>query len=245
MFKNGKFPRWILLYVVAILFVAGTVNVLMYLAVPTLPDLNAPSWLGFWGSYLGGAIGCLPALEALYDNRREARRQHEESERSRRLAVMPVFDCRIRYVSCKFAWEHSSNFFLIDSDGVLRKADDYGDDTFELDQSPRCNYVDLCNCGLGPALQVKLFYKGHCVELFNLKNGDTAHYIFLPSNKYFFDSEAESTVQFTVESQDLYGNRYAQDLSFKAFKCFEGKIDYLSFQTESIGTAHLLSSSEN
>lgn len=74
MFKNRKIPHWIILYVVAILLVACAVNGLMYLAVPTLPDLNAPTWLTFWGSYLGGAIGCLPALAALYDNRREARR---------------------------------------------------------------------------------------------------------------------------------------------------------------------------
>ena len=90
--------HWFGFYVVVMLAIPGIVNFLMNLAIPTLPDLNAPSWLGFWGSYLGGAIGCLPALAALYDNRREARRQHEESERSRRLAVMPVFDCRIRYV---------------------------------------------------------------------------------------------------------------------------------------------------
>ena len=242
MFKKGKLPRWLVLYVFGILLLAGAVDFLMQFPFPSFNQtLNAPSWLDFWGGYLGGAIGCLPALAALYDNREEARRQHEENKESRRLAVMPVFDCRIRYVSVKYAWENSSNFFLIDQNGIFRKADDLGDDDFELDQSPKCNYIDLCNCGSGAALQVKLFYKDCCVDLFNLKSGDTAHYIFLPSNKYFFAPEAEDRIQFTVESQDIYGNRYEQNLSFKIFKCFVDKIKYLEFQAESIGTVHLVS----
>ena len=61
MFKNRKIPHWIILYVVVILLVACAVNGLMYLAVPTSPGLTAPSWLDFWGGYLGGAIGCVPA----------------------------------------------------------------------------------------------------------------------------------------------------------------------------------------
>lgn len=242
MFKKGKLPRWLVLYVFGILLVAVTVNLLMHLAIPTLPDLNAPTWLGFWGSYLGGAIGCLPALAALYDNREEARRRHEENKESRRLAVMPVFDCRIRHVSHKYAEKHFSDFFVIDSSGTLYKADD-ADDWIELDCRQECNYIDLCNCGLGPAIQAKLFYNEQLVDLFNLKNGDTAHYIFLPDIDYFFGSQAGKPIKFafTVKCQDLYGNQYAQDLTFKVFRCFEGEIEYLEFQTESIGTVRLVS----
>lgn len=60
MFKKSDFPRWLILYVLAILVVAGVIDLFMYLAIPTAPGLNAPTWLTFWGSYLGGAIGCLP-----------------------------------------------------------------------------------------------------------------------------------------------------------------------------------------
>lgn len=240
MFKKSDFPRWLILYVLAILLVAGAINLFMYFAIPTSPDLNAPTWLTFWGSYLGGAIGCLPALAALYDNRREARKQHAENEKSRRLAVMPVFDCRIRYVSTKYAKNNSSNFFLVDSDGVLREADENGDDWLKFDFCQECNYIDLCNCGLGPALQAKLRFKDHCVDLFNLKNGYTAHYIFFPSDKYFLFSNAKHTVCFTVECQDIYGNLYTQELSFKVSRSFEDKLDYLSFQTVSVGTARLV-----
>lgn len=240
MFKNGKFPRWILLYVVAILFVAGTVNVLMYLAVPTLPDLNAPSWLGFWGSYLGGAIGCLPALEALYDNRREARRQHEESEKSRRLAAMPVFDCRIRYVSRAYAKDSADQWFFIGHSGDLHE--DGLDEWLQFDDYPNCNYIELSNCGLGPALQAKLLFNDYPVDLFHIKNGERAYYILDPSYKYFESLGDKSTVRFTIKSQDIYGNYYLQELLFKVHLCPQGKTGFLRFQTESIGTTHLLAS---
>lgn len=238
MFKKSDFPRWLILYVLAILVVAGVIDLFMYLAIPTAPGLNAPTWLTFWGSYLGGAIGCLPALAALYDNRKEARKQHAETEKNRRLAVMPVFDCRIRYISTEYAKDDSSQYFVIDSNGTLREGD--FDDWLELDCYQKCNYIDLCNCGLGPALQAKLRFKDHCVDLFNLKNGYTAHYIFFPSDKYFLSSNAKHTVCFTVECQDIYGNLYAQELSFKVFRSFEDKLDYLSFQTVSVGTARLV-----
>lgn len=58
--QKSDFPRWLILYVLAILVVAGVIDLFMYLAIPTAPGLNAPTWLTFWGSYLGGAIGCLP-----------------------------------------------------------------------------------------------------------------------------------------------------------------------------------------
>lgn len=240
MFKKGKLLLLFLCYILAIVGIAASINALMGVSIPTTPTLNAPTWLTFWGSYLGGAIGCLPALAALYVNREEARKQHAENEKSRRLAVMPVFDCRIRYVSTEYAKNNSSSFFLVDPDGVLREADENGDDWLKFDISQECNYIDLCNCGLGPALQAKLRFKDHCVDLFNLKNGYTSHYIFIPSDEYFLSSNTEHTMCLTVECQDIYGNLYAQELSFKVSQSFEGKIDYLSFQTMSVGTARLV-----
>lgn len=241
--KLTKFiqKHWIAAYFCAALIIAVVVNIGMRLPIVSFnTSLKSDTWLTFWGSYLGGAIGCLPAIASYRHSIDESSRQHKESEESRRLAVMPVFDCRIRYVSTEYAKNNSSNFFLVDPDGVLREAIDDGDDWSELYFCPDCNYIDLCNCGLGPALQVKLRFKDHCVDLFNLKNGYTAHYIFSPSIKYFLSSNAKHTVCFTVECQDIYGNLYAQELSFKVSRSFEGKIDYLSFQTVSVGTARLV-----
>lgn len=238
--------HWISFYFAAALIVALIVNLGMSFPFASFNSyLDSGNWLGFWGSYLGGAIGCLPAIAAYRHSIDESKRQHAENEENRRLSVIPVFDCRIRYVSTKYAWKNSLNFFLIDLNGKLQEADENGDDWSELDCYQKCNFIDLCNCGLGPALQAKLFFNGHCVDLFNLQNGYTAHYIFLPSDKYFLSANTGSTVQFTIECLDIYGNHYAQDISFKVSKCFEKKINYLNFQTVSVGTARLLGSSAN
>lgn len=239
--KLTKFiqKHWIAAYFCAALIIAVVVNIGMRLPIVSFnTSLKSDTWLTFWGSYLGGAIGCLPALAAYRHSIDESDRQHKESEESRRLSVMPVFDCRIRYISTEYAKDDSSQYFVIDSNGTLREGD--FDDWLELDCYQKCNYIDLCNCGLGPALQAKLRFKDHCVDLFNLKNGYTAHYIFFPSDKYFLSSSAKHTVCFTVECQDIYGNLYTQELSFKVSQSFEDKLDYLSFQTVSVGTARLV-----
>lgn len=239
--KLTKFiqKHWIAAYFCAALIIAVVVNIGMSLPIASFNTLlDEDTWLTFWGSYLGGAIGCLPAIASYRHSIDESSRQHKESEESRRLAVMPVFDCRIRYISTEYAKDNSSQYFVIDSNGTLLEGD--FDDWLELDCYQKCNYIDLCNCGLGPALQAKLRFKDHCVDLFNLKNGYTAHYIFFPSDKYFLSSNAKHTVCFTVECQDIYGNLYAQELSFKVFRSFEDKLDYLSFQTVSVGTARLV-----
>lgn len=239
--KLTKFiqKHWIAAYFCAALIIAVVVNIGMSLPIASFNTLlDEDTWLTFWGSYLGGAIGCLPAIASYRHSIDESSRQHKESEESRRLAVMPVFDCRIRYISTEYAKDNSSQYFVIDSNGTLREGD--FDDWLELDCYQKCNYIDLCNCGLGPALQAKLRFKDYCVDLFNLKNGYTAHYIFFPSDKYFLSSNAKHTVCFTVECQDIYGNLYAQELSFKVFRSFEDKLDYLSFQTVSVGTARLV-----
>ena len=240
MFKKQKFLRWLLIYILVILGIAIIVNVLMFLSIPTDSSLNAPTWLGFWGSYLGGAIGCVPALLALYDNRREARRQHEESEKSRRLAAMPVFDCRIRYVSRAYAKDSADQWFFIGPFGDLHE--DSWEERLEFDNYLDCNYIELSNCGLGPALQAKLLFNDYPVDLFHIKNGERAYYVLDPSYKYFESLGNKSTVRFIIKSQDIYGNLYSQELLFKVLLCFEDKSKFLQFQTVAIGTTQLLSS---
>ena len=94
-----KEVRWICLYILVIIGIAGLINLLMSPSIPSISSIGAPTWLNFWGSYLGGAIGCLPAIAALQHSRREARRQHEENEKSRRLGALPVFACTLNSAS--------------------------------------------------------------------------------------------------------------------------------------------------
>lgn len=225
MFENGKFPRWILLYVVAILFVAGTVNVLMYLAVPTLPDLNAPSWLGFWGSYLGGAIGCLPALAALYDNRREARRQHEESEKSRRLAALPVIACEDSFVRLYAAQLDAffdlSGMVLLNQDKGLHEAFsshnplEYAEKANQLDASyDGFIYLNFHNIGHGPALNVSvacLNASEHGTIPLN-SIGSTESKALMLAIQIPPDADEHYQVQYNIGIffNDIFGNRYVQ-----------------------------------
>lgn len=225
MFKNRKIPHWIILYVVAILLVACAVNGLMYLAVPTLPDLNAPTWLTFWGSYLGGAIGCLPALAALYDNRREAHRQHEESEKSRRLAAMPVIACEDHSTSFSLGRVDSlltlTGMVLLDSVAGLHdiftaaNPKEYVENLHKIDVSYSGQFFfEFHNIGSGPALNVS----------FSCSNTQQKSPLLLKSigsNEITsllvcvqIPPEADNSyrVQYNVEItfSDIFGNHYIQ-----------------------------------
>lgn len=224
MFKNRKIPHWIFLYVVAILLVAGAVNGLMYLSVPTLPVLDAKTWLGFWGSYLGGAIGCVPALLALYDNRREARRQHEESERSRRLAALPVIDCKCNYSSLllgesKQFSEISCIIFLDESVGLHDQAfynnpKDCLNDAVELDASFSRTFLEFRNIGSGPALNLSLFCKNIVTSekkpLYTLGVGDACTIVLCVHIPPEARDDYITQYNLEIEFSDTFGNCYTQ-----------------------------------
>lgn len=225
MFKNRKIPHWIFLYVVAILLVAGAVNGLMYLAVPTLPDLNAPTWLTFWGSYLGGAIGCVPALLALYDNRREARRQHEESEKSRRLAALPVIACEDS--SSAFQAARLDEFFrlsalvLLDSDKGLHdsfSADHptkYAEKLKQLDSSYSwIIYLDFQNIGAGPALNVSLaclnVSQPGAISLASIGSNERKAILVCLQIPPEADEYYQLQYDIGITFNDIFGNHYVQ-----------------------------------
>ena len=97
--------RWIFSYVLAIVSIALAINLLMSPSIPSISSIDAPTWLTFWGSYLGGAIGCLPAIAALHHSRQEARRQHEEflqqqkeAEKDRHFSHLPMLDCTVSHI---------------------------------------------------------------------------------------------------------------------------------------------------
>ena len=225
MFKKGKLPRWLVLYVLAILLVAGTVNLLMHLAIPTLPDLEAPTWLGFWGSYLGGAIGCLPALAALYDNREEARRQHEESENNRRLAAMPVIACE----------DNSAIFSLSDIDslatfsGVILLDETAGfHDAFRtydpLEYKKRLEkiddsysgifYFDFHNIGAGPSLNVSFSclntHQCKSVPLMSIGSNERKALLVCVQIPPEVDEHYQVQYNIGITFHDIFGNHYAQ-----------------------------------
>ena len=183
MFKKSDFPRWLILYVLAILLVAGTINLFMNFAIPTAPGLTTSTWLTFWGSYLGGAIGCLPAIAAYRHSIDESNRQHQEfqeqlqesrkqageqygnMEKDRHLSHLPVIDNQLTYI--KSIADLSSSFSSIcvvlkqdtNASGHFQQAPDIS----EINEIIKTNRYDVVllkirNIGHGPALAIGLHF---------------------------------------------------------------------------------------
>ena len=217
--------HWLWAYVVAMLLIPGIVDGFMYLAIPTRLDLTAPTWLTFWGSYLGGAIGCMPALAALYDNREEARRQHEESEKSRRLAAMPVFSCENSSITYSFdqiaSFPTFSGAILLDTekgfhDGFrFSSAKKYEEKIKQLDASySKTIFFVFQNIGAGPALNVSLTCsnakKEKPVLLKSIGANETSSlllYIKVPPKA---DDSYQSQYDIEITFSDIFGNYYMQ-----------------------------------
>ena len=180
--KNVKLSVWILLYILGILLLAAIVNTLMGLAIPTDASLNAPTWLGFWGSYLGGAIGCLPALAAYRHSIEESRRQHEEfqeqlqesrqqsdeqyksTEKDRHASHLPVIDYDITHIESPvdFASVSLSSIRVVllqgsDTSSVILKKLDVMEITGIIKNKQHdVVLLSIRNVGHGPALSVVL-----------------------------------------------------------------------------------------
>lgn len=155
MFKKSNFPRWLAAYVVVILAIALLINAAMLLPIPTIAALDAPTWLTFWGSYLGGAIGCIPAIAAYRHSIDDSKRRDEAEERKRRLDVRPI----MLISSSPVAASDIKNYPLVifsSSEGLL----DWG--TSMQDQVPilpNTCLLTIKNLGQGHALNLKLSYE--------------------------------------------------------------------------------------
>lgn len=223
--KKGKLPLWIFLYILGILLLATIVNALMGLPIPTDASLTAPSWLDFWGGYLGGAIGCLPALAALYDNRREARRQHEESEKSRRLAALPVIACEDSftrfYVVQPDAFLDLSSMAQLNQNEGLHEAFsshdpvEYAEKISQLDSSySGFIYLTFHNIGHGPALNVSvacLNVSQHgAIPLKSIGSSESKSLMLAVQIPSEADEHYQVQYHIGISFSDIFGNRYVQ-----------------------------------
>lgn len=234
--------RWIWIYAAVIVLLAGIINLLMWLPIPTFGSLSETSWLGFWGSYLGGALGCAPAIAALQENRLQSKRQFEKEQLDRRISVMPVFDCQILDCPAIFMEKHSiQGGFIIDNSGILRNRNIYDDQDYY--SSDTLNYLKLSNCGLGPALKVKLSFSNSSVDLFSLRNNvDPYYFWFVPSRGFFKNEETVSRLFLRLTFCDIFGNAYSQELIFKCHYSFEGNNHFMQFDPERISQPEFIES---
>ena len=216
--KENKEPtHWLWKYVAAILFFATAVNGAMYLPIPTLSTLTSGDWLGFWGGYLGGAIGCIPAIAALLHSQAESKRLHEETAEAQRCSVLPVFSVFVdRNLAAKSPDEYDM-FIALSPDGKIARIpnacnSDYYDflEEFDADEWVRCN-LSLKNIGLGPALNPLLTF-----TLGEMKNRSIASFHSLSTAQnilILLSAPAQVSLQCKIEYSDIFGNKYSQSFS--------------------------------
>lgn len=184
--KLTKFiqKHWVAAYFCAALMIAVVVNIGMSLPITSFNTLlDEDDWLTFWGSYLGGAIGCLPALAAYRHSIDESNRQHQEfqeqlqesrkqageqygnMEKDRHLSHLPVIDNQLTYI--KSIADLSSSFSSIcvvlkqdtNASGHFQQAPDIS----EINEIIKTNRYDVVllkirNIGHGPALAIGLHF---------------------------------------------------------------------------------------
>lgn len=216
-----KEDRWIFTYILAIISIAFIINLLMSPSIPSISSIDAPTWLTFWGSYLGGAIGCLPAIAALQHSRRESRRQHEENEKSRRLGVLPVFACTLDSPSLVIGEvEH-----LATLSGMIQLSQErgfygqfrswnpkvYTEQILSADKNAYGTFFELRNIGAGPALNVSLACAPSTpipIQSFGIGEKSTLTFLIHIPPEANEDYEVHYPIQ--IRFSDIFGNRYLQ-----------------------------------
>lgn len=227
--KKSKEPtHWLWKYVAAILLFAAAVNGAMYLPIPTLSTLTSSDWLGFWGGYLGGAIGCIPAIAALLHSQAEAKRLHEETAEAQRCSVLPVFSVFIdRNLSAKSPDEYDMYIALFPNGKIARIPNacngDYDDflEEFDADEWVRCN-LSLQNIGLGPALNPVITF-----VMDEMPNHATVSFHSISATQnilVLLSAPTQSSLQCKIGYSDIFGNKYSQsfsiDCSYSAYKYY-------------------------
>lgn len=213
--KNKEPTHWLWKYVAAILLFASAVNGAMYLPIPTLSTLTSGDWLGFWGGYLGGAIGCIPAIAALLHSQAEAKRLHEETAEAQRCSVLPVFSVFLdRNISAKDPNDYKM-FLLVSTDkGIsVRPISCIADYTSYLEECAdenkwiRCNLM-LRNIGLGPALDPLLSF-----DLDEYPNCGTVAFSSLGAEQeilFLMCAPVGTSSRCKIVFSDIFGNTYSQ-----------------------------------
>ena len=225
--------NWLWLYALAVILLALAVNVAMCIPIPTLHSLTSGDWLNFWGGYLGGVLGCIPAFAALHESRRQARQQHDEvqaqleesrrqteqmlydSQEVRRCSVMPLVDLTI------FPLNHCPSTEELDEYWCLMTDTQGANYTYrptiltseKYRQAPGRYYVVYVrNIGLGPALNATVrddkncpFFDGDVSTTHDLKS-----ILEITPIKH---SEVSRPVNFVIQYTDVFSNLYQREYS--------------------------------
>ena len=173
-------------------------------------ELNNATWLGFWGSYLGGLLSSVAALIALYLTYRQQERYHKEAKESDRLRVLPVAIASM--CAREEAQKTTYSCIAVDQNGKIKLRTMNSKELvhqFETSDSPGTylSHIEIKNIGLGPALDVRISTDGQNTNSAYSENigplgiGESKLCIFrIPKNTKFV---------FTVHCKDVFSNVYS------------------------------------
>ncbi|MCQ2439425.1 MAG: hypothetical protein MJ074_06660 [Oscillospiraceae bacterium] len=235
------YTKWLFLYALFVILLAGSINLMLYLPIPSHGSIDSTHWLGFWGSFLGSSIACIPAILALNESRRQARQQHEEvqaqleasrkhaemqsadAEEIRRLSVMPVLDISFRfpdYSDTSFFTEtfiefnadnRAQNFHLFNRSELAQHIAACHADHF-------LSYAILKNHGYGLASEITLHIPNYDpMPLGSFGTNDSFDFVFAFPRK--------TTITAKLSFSDIFGRHYFQNLVIK----YEESDDSYSF----------------
>jgi len=210
------------------------------LQLPTAAGLDNSTWLSFWSSYLGAFMGCVPAFLALDQSKKQAKEQHQEMQTDRRLQVMPIFDVTtytMQYNRAVRSPDRPFEEFVIDKSGVLLYLEDYRSSVppgTPFRTSPVITYIEIYNCGLGPALQPSLSFNNNSAELLLMKS-DVTYTLTLEASAEFFKLYAGNPfAEFKLSFSDILGNHYDQTFKFQYHFSGTDRETFVEFDVEAI-----------
>lgn len=229
--------HWIGFYFLCMFAIAFTINLGMCAPIVSFnPSLEANDWLGFWGGYLGGAIGCLPALaayrhsideskrqheefqEQLQESRRQSDTQYENMEKDRHLTHLPVMDNHLTLL------KSISDLSLLSCPPIQVLYEQLPGTTGHYIRTPSQSelhrifekddhdiiLLNVRNIGHGPALSIRLFCEtASSVSIGALGEKDSYTFIFCLARSN------NRSYHFKFSYSDMLGWNYQQSQDFQ------------------------------
>lgn len=221
--KKVNWKAWIIGCGIVALLMPCAVCGLMQLKYKPISWIDGTVWLGFWGNYLGGLLGSSAALIVLYITQ-------SQSDEQQRLSVMPALSMNHKPLSLDEVKERlkETTMQIIlepESERLFYETDP---ETFErscpsLGPHRLCcgTFLEITNCGAGPALNVKLSYNNKEIMISGVKDGSAypVMFLFIHNSTATEPNEPKIDILFT----DLLGNEYKQS---QKVVVLESEIDY-------------------
>lgn len=218
-------------FISAIIIIPIILNCLLYLPFPLTPwDLSNKDWLSFWGSFLGGCIGGIATLFAVYYTLKQNLVYYHQSikkqDHKTRIEVLPYIDVRpysenesienitlIQFPSGYILFNTNEVTYSAKLSGFSFRTDENGISDFYNTDIPKIKTpLSICNVGMYSAVDVTFelnnsIYKDYAImPSFNLKEGKTFNLYFI------FDKQFPKGEHiFNVKFKNIYGDEYLQN----------------------------------